>query len=709
MSAVASQSRTSAKPNPSALSALRSEWIPGLVLAVIVVVTFLPALKNGFIWDDDLMVTENPLIKAADGLKLIWFTTKPTDFFPLTYSDMWVEWRLFGMNAAGYHLTNVLLHAANALLLWRLLKELRQTNRGFTTAWFGAALFAVHPVNVATVAWIAEKKNTLSMLFALLSVMAYLRSEKPENRNARRDYILALICFGLSLLAKTAGVALPVILLGIAWWKRGLKSKDVIRAVPFFIMALVMGLVTIWFQNHRAWSADFAPRDLPTRLAGVGWAIWFYVWKALLPVGLVPIYPLFEIEGRSTLAFAPDVLLVAAPVVLWLQQKRFGRAPLFVVLGFILMLLPVSGLLSMNYHQFSLVADHWQYFALPFATAAIAWGVAKLVGAVQLRDAILGVGLAICAVLANQYTRVFNGERIWPATLEKNPTCWIASNNLGEELEEKGKFDEALASFKQSLKYHPGYRNATMGIASTYLRLNNMPQAIEALRPLAEREPDNLLLRYNLGSAYLLNKQPQLAIGELEAALQAPPSDPLKRSQWSVKGMSESGIRVEAQLRLGNALASVGRKDEALKNYFAVLEADPNSARAHYQVAGIIGEKHDRLGARQHLREVIRLNPDAIDALNDLAWNIATDGQATAAERGEAKKYASHAADVTRHQEPGILDTLAASCAATGEFEEAVKIAKEAQFVARSKGDTGFVTDVQKRIELYSRKQAYTE
>jgi tetratricopeptide (TPR) repeat protein len=504
-------------------------------------------------------------------------------------------------------------------------------------------------------------------------------------------------------------VALPVVLLGIAWSKRALNPREVVRTIPFFAIALVMGLVTIWFQNHHALSADFPQRDLLTRVAGVGWAMWFYVWKAMLPVGLVPIYPQFAIDAHSAVAFGPLVLLVAVGVVLLVQEKRWGRTPLLLFGGFVLMLLPVAGLLNVNYHKFSLVADHWQYFALPFATAAIACLVERFIGMPELRKGALGVAVVAFIILANQYAQVFGGERIWRATLGKNPTCWIAANNLGDELEEKGRYDEALDLFNRALKDHPGYRNAMMGIASTNLRLNKMPEAIAALLPLVKEEPNNLILRFNLGSAYLLNKQPTLAAEHLEALLALPAADPLKRSEWRIKGMSDAAMRVEARLRLGNALASLGRKDEALKNYMAVLEADPDSARAHYQVASILGEKHDRVGARKHLRDVIRLSPEALDALNDLAWNIATDAQATTVDKAEAKQCAGRAAELTRNQEPGILDTLAAAYAATGDFDGAVTVAKEAQAGARAKGDAAFVADLQKRIDLYSRKQPYTE
>ncbi len=712
MAVVASQSRKAAKPTGAASGTATSFWLAVLAMVALVAVAYWPAVKDGFIWDDDLMLTHNAFVKAGDGLKYFWLSNKPTDFFPLTYTDLWFEWRLWGINAAGYHLTNILLHAANAVLLWRVLAELLERKGGrdswFSPAWFAAALWAVHPVNAATVSWIAERKNTLAMLFALVSVLAYLRSERTDAKHQGRNYIIALVSFALSLLAKTAGVALPVVLLGIGWWQRGLKGRDILRTLPFFAISLAMGLVTIWFQNHHALSADFAQRDLLTRLAGIGWAIAFYVWKAILPIGLVPIYPQWTINATAT-AFLPDAALLGVVAILWLQQKRWGRAPFFILAGFVVMLLPVAGLVSVNYHKFSLVADHWQYFALPFATAAIAYGVAKVLRSVELRNGILGLALVLCIILANQQTRIFAADKIWTYTLEKNPNCWVAANNLGEDLVEKGRYDEALQYFRRALQMHPGYRHALTGVASTSLRLNKYNDAIPALEELVKADPDNFFVRYNLGSAFLYAGKPQQAVEQLQATLAIPDTNIKEDKQWSFDRGNNSTARAQVESRLGDGLMLVGKRDEAVKAYEAALNGSPDPATIHYRLAAVFSQNRDRAGARLHLREVLRIKPDMLDAANDLAWSLATDANASAEQKLEAKQLAVRAADQTKYGEPGILDTLAAALAGNGEFDDAVKYGTQAKDLAASKGDKQLVADLQKRVEKYAQKRAYTE
>lgn len=256
---------------------------------MLVLLAYWPALRNGFIWDDDLLLTDNALIKAPDGLRYLWASTAPIDYFPLTYSTFWLEWRLWGMNATGYHAANILLHGINAILLWRVFLRLK-----ISGAWLAAALFAVHPVNVATVAWIAERKNTLAMFFFLLSALFYVRSEEHAEKNKTTPllfYWLSVAAFALSLLSKTAGVTLPAMFLALAWWRGGIKLRDIRRTLPFFGVAFIAGLVTIWFQYHRALEVDFPHQSLATRVALAGRAAWFYIWKASWPVNLAVVYP----------------------------------------------------------------------------------------------------------------------------------------------------------------------------------------------------------------------------------------------------------------------------------------------------------------------------------------------------------------------------------------------------------------------------------
>jgi tetratricopeptide (TPR) repeat protein len=696
---------------PSALLPLRTQWLGILVLVALVAVTFWPTLRNGFIWDDDLLLYENSVIKSPDGLRDLWFSIKPIDYFPITYTDFWFEWRLWGMNAMGYHVTNVLLHAINAVLLWRVLREILVTSASavnvFDLAWFGAALYALHPVNVATVAWIAERKNTMAMMFALLTAHCYL-SAGDDSKRSQRLYIGSLVFFLLSLLSKTAGVMLPSVFLCIAWWKRGLTKRDIMRAVPFFAIAFVMGLVTIWFQNHRAMAADFPNRPLLLRIAGVGPAIWFYIGKALLPINLSPVYPQWTIDPHALISYIPHVCIAAVLVVLWVQQQRWGRGPFVTLAAFLLMLLPVVGLVNVNFHKFSLVADHWQYFSLPVAAAAIVWAVAKIFANSTVRTTVLAVALVTFAALSWNQSTLYSTSRMWRATLDKNPNSYVAANNLAEDLQERGELDEALKYFQRSLEIFPDYRHALMGEASVYLHMKKFNEAIPPLEELLKVQPDNFFVRFNVGSAYLFTGKPKPAIEQFRAALQIPPDNIPQQGQWRFVG-DDSGMRAELQTRLGDAYMAIGNNDEAVKTYQSALELNPNLAGTHYRIATVIGQKHDRMGARKHLREVLRIAPGNLDGLNDLAWSFATDPATSSAEKAEAKQLATQAAELTKFSEPGQLDTLAAACAATGDFDEAVKYGKQAQALATAKGDKQFAADLERRNILYAKKHAYTE
>jgi protein O-mannosyl-transferase len=422
---------------------------------------YIPAMKAGFIWDDDYYVTNNPLLTVPGGLYRIWTSGAVTSqYFPLTYTTFWFEHRLWGFNPVGYHVVNVAIHIINSLLLWLVLRRLSVPG-----AWFASAVFALHPVQVESVAWVTERKNLLMLLFSLLSFLCWLKVvlDNKQGQKAILLYLVSLFLFALALFGKTTACMLPVAMLLILWLKRvPLSARRILQIVPFFVMAVGIGLFVMWWEKYHQGTGKLnLDLSLPARFLIAGRALWFYLFKLFWPVNLTFSYPRWNIDPaaiRQYLWPAASILMIAFA---WLFRKRFGRAPLTAILFFTVTLFPVLGFFSLFTFMYTFVADHYQYAACIGPIALVAAG-----GALLMRKSapaikiivplIAGVVLLTLGSLTFRQSRIYTDKMsLWQDTVNKNPDSSLAHAQLYKLLFDQGNITEAKPHLERALQLAP--------------------------------------------------------------------------------------------------------------------------------------------------------------------------------------------------------------------------------------------------------------
>jgi len=595
-----------------------------LLLAGLAVLAYVPALHGGFVFDDDNLLTRNPLIPAADGLGRFWLTGEAVDYWPVTMTSFWLEWRLWGMDPTGYHALNLLLHIGDALLVWAVLRRL-----GVPGAYWAALLFAVHPVNVQSVAWIAQRKNTLSLLFFLASIHWFLRSRWFEVERVVPNppsvaglgttrptfdsfYWLSLLAFLLAMLSKGSVAVLPLVLLGLVAWRRRLVAADFMKVAPFLAVAVALTLVNIRFQNHGLTAPIRAAGPLE-RLLDAGAVTWFYLGKALLPVDLTFIYPLWRVRPADPFWWLPLLGAIGLTILLWRKARLrslnanfdaanspshggggIWRMVLFAWGYFCVALIPVMGLTDIYFMKYSLVADHYEYLALIGVVALVAagwWGGAKVSRALKLTVA--GAVVALLTVLTWRQAGLYrDAETLYRATLERNPQCWVADNNLGIVEVNSGRRADARAHFVRALELNPGYAEAHFNLGLIVLReAGGTAAAAGHFARAVEITPRYAEAHYYLANSLRDLGRTQDAIQQYEVTLRLRPKN------------------ADAELNLGVTLAASGRVPEALPHFAEAVRLNPRSAPAQLNLAFALREVGRAPEGQAHYEEALRLDP----------------------------------------------------------------------------------------------------
>jgi len=619
----------------------------GVLLFTAALLAYLPALSGGLLLDDDLHITR-PELRSLAGLWRIWFDVGATQqYYPVLHTAFWVEHRLWGNSVEGYHLVNVLLHAGAACMVVPLMRRLRLPG-----AWLAAFVFALHPVCVESVAWIAEQKNTLSAVFALGAAIAYLEFDR-ERRRSR--YGLAIGLFALALLSKTVVMTLPAVLLVVVWWRRprlGLR-RDVLPLLPWFALGGAVSLVTLSVERGLLEGIGAVFTLTPAeRVLLAGRAFWFYLGELCWPVGLTFFYPKWDVSAAAGWQYLfPLAAAALAAGLMILARSR--RGPFAAFLCFAGTLIPILGFFNVEWFVFSYVADHLQYlsilcFIIP-AAAVLAVGAGRLcAGAPRLHLLAAAALAASLGVLSwRQCVRYGDPEAFYRTAAAINPASAAARNLLGTVLAaQQGRMPEAIAAYEEALRISPNAPDGEENLGTVLLkdparRAEAAAHLEAAIRLRPNRKSTHDKLAYVL--ADLPGREPE-AIAEYQASLRIDPGDPVVHNYLGSALMRDPGrlseaesefeeaLRLnsdfaEAHNNLGNVLRRMpGRLDEAIAQFQEALRLKPEFAEAHNGLGLAVAPMPGRLDeAIAQFQEALRLKPDLAEAHSNLglAWTLA--------------------------------------------------------------------------------------
>ncbi|MGE0606884.1 MAG: tetratricopeptide repeat protein [Pirellulales bacterium] len=589
-----SRRQPSRPPAVATISPSWKFWLQVALLLAAVVVAYGPAVSGEFIWDDDTHLTRN-ILTRQDGLYRIWFTADEPNYWPLTWTSYWFELRLFGPRPTVFHITNILLHVGVSLLLWKLLAQLK-----ISGAWLVALLFAIHPANVESVAWIAQRKTLLSGLFGFASLACYLEFDR-SGRHAWHGWAIAT--FLLAMLSKGSAAPLPLVLLVLLWFRNGqVTRRDLVRIAPLLLIALAMAGVEVWFQSYRAIGDEselIRSDSFWSRLAASGWAVWWYLYKAVWPADLAFVYPRWQVDAANPISYLPGVALVGLLWGAWRWRRRDGGATWSALMVYGLILGPVLGFVNIYFMRYSLVADHYQYLALP---AVLAWCLAAARLAVHRAfDRSMAVMLGRCVAAATVIVLAWGTWRqchiyaddgtLFRDTIAKNPNCWMAYSNLGQHHLKRGELELAERLVRHSLQIFPDNPEAHNQLARLLLDRRQFAESLSESQEALRLQPSRMDAQVNRGLALA-------GLGRLDEAEEA-----------FTKVLRRNPQSVPALVNLGNLRDTQGRLAESLAFYQQAASLDPTDSLARRNLASSLAQQGRFEEALAEVQEILRQHP----------------------------------------------------------------------------------------------------
>ncbi len=763
------------------------------LLAICTLVAYSPAMQGGYIFDDIKHIQNDKRLRTTEGLHKIWFNVTEDyqhQYYPLTSTGYWVQYQLWGSKTLGYHLVNVILHIANALLLWRLLWLLcGRFPGGGGGAYLAGLIFALHPVHVQSVAWMVELKNVLSGFFFLASANLFITWCFHRTTASLWRYAAALGLFLAALLSKTAASSLPLALLFILIWKRpGQLKKNLTQLIPFFVLGIGFSYLTKFLEeNYSAGNTDLG-LDFADRLVLLGQTVWFYSSKLVFPGDLRFIYPRWTADASDLTQWVDLIALGVVLLVLWLMRRRFTAGPLAAAAFFLVGIGPLV-FVTVAYMRLSYVANHWVYWA-SFGFIAVMGSVIHYVPHQIFKGKPVKwvIPILFCSLL---FARTWNHAHLyenrtilWRDVIEVYPDCEVAQLNLANSLRNTEPA-QAIYHYYQSMLFQPDLSKDAFSLGTHYFDMGypdlarfyatkaaalspknarvqfqlgrfcmthgDVDQSIVHLKRSLARDPEMHSAIALLAHAYLIKNDLKRAEELAEKAFELKPKDSKTLSALGMvrarQGKNEDARKYlkqaivldpvpgDAMLNLGILLHQEGNLSAAMMYYNKVLGEQPNSAAAHAKLGFAHAQRQQWQDAFEHCSKAVELEPSRTDAarkaaealghlgqfdharkmleqileqrpqwpqaLNDLAWLRAIDGQTS------ALPLAKQVAAQTKSRVAIVLDTLGAAYAATGQFDKAIEQAQKAFHIAQQSGEASLASGITLRLDRYRQKQPW--